>query len=407
MKKFLLKFIKRFLLILGLLAGLLLLYILFNLNLFHRTRPPGREQLKSYLLHTDSLDPLHFVADKFETHDIVFIGEIHKRKQDLDFLKALIPFLYKEKGIKIIGWEFGAAAYQREADSIVTASTLDRKKAIALMRNSNCFWAYEDYLDIFRVIWDCNRAIAQDSNKIRFLQLNGVYVPRRFDSPDPAIRLAERTTASFDVMAPGIVEKEVIALHKKILIYCGIHHALTHFKTPKFLFLKDNDLRAGQHLYTQYPDKIFDIDLLAPFPPRWTAFRALTHQQEGSYVFPFDAVFNQLYDSIRHPFAVNSRDPVLGRLKDYNSFYAFDRITGVPLSEFCDGIIMLAPFDQIKAVDSIPDWVTSSGELEAVKHVLPIEDTGKIKTRSDLFSYINSAQNLEAIRQFHRIRKFW
>ena len=109
MKKILRKLLKWILIFFGSIIGLLLLYILFNLNIFHITKPLSKSEIQTYISQVDSSSTFQYVAEKFDTHSVVFLGELHKRKQDLDFFKKLIPYLYQTKGIKIIGWEFGAA----------------------------------------------------------------------------------------------------------------------------------------------------------------------------------------------------------------------------------------------------------------------------------------------------------
>ena len=387
-------------------SSLLLLYILFNLNLFHKTKALSKSAIQPYLQYVENSDPFKFVADKFDDHSVVFIGELHKRKQDLEFFNNLIPYLYRTKNITVIGWEFGAAEYQKETDSIVTASEFDRKKAIAVMRNSNYYWCYEEYLEIFKTIWQVNKGISQPGEKIKFLQLNKQYVPKLWNSPNKNIRLKARKT-SFDNILPGIVEKEVLQKNKKVLIYCGWEHSLTKFQTPKFFFLKEKEGRAGERLFEKYPGNVFQICLLAPFPPRWWMYKALTNSKDIKWVYPFEAVFNQLYDTLKRPFAVNAGNPAFAILKDYNSFYAFDKSNGVKLKDFCDGCIMLNSFDEIEPVNVIPDWVTTAEELDEVKRVLPDADVRQIKTIPDLMNYINPNGGLNAIRDLHNLKRFW
>ena len=408
MRKILRKAIKTALLFVAIVAGLLLLYILFNLNLFHRTKSLSQNEIKAYVqqIDTGSSDLLKFVADKFDNHSVVFLGELHKRKQDLEFFSNLIPYLYRTKNINIIGWEFGAAEYQKDADSVVTASGFDRKKAIAIMRNSKYYWCYEEYLDIFKTIWQINKNILQADEKIRFLQLDKPYIPKRWDSQNQSIRLEERKK-SFDNILPDIVEKEVMQKNKKILIYCGWEHSLTKFKTPKFFFIKEKERRAGERLFNKYPNIVCQLWLVAPFPPRWWMYKELTNSEDLKYVYPFEAVFNQLYDTLKRPFAVNSNNPAFANARDYNSFYAFDKFNGIRLRDFCDGCIMLNAFDKIEPVKLIPDWVTTEEELNEMKQVLPDSDAKNIKTIQDLTNYINPTGNINEIKNFHSLKKFW
>ena len=386
--------------------SLLLAYILFNLNIFHTNLVLSKPEINTYSSHIDTSSVLQFVAEKFDKHDVVFLGEFHKRKQDLVFFKTLIPYLCKTKGIKTIGWEFGAANYQKDADSIVTAAEFDRAKSIAIMRNSNYCWCYEDYLVIFKAIWQLNKTIPQDSDKVRFLQLNKPYVPKRWDSSIDTVRLNERKIR-FDNILPDIVKREVIQKNKKILIYCGWEHSLTRFQTAKFFFLKDNEGRAGERLLHEYPQKICQLWLIAPFPPRWWFYKQITNSKDIKFVYPFQGISNQLYDRLKRPFAIDADNPLFSGLRDYDSFYAFDKLNGIKFKDFCDGAIMLAPFDEIEPVDIIKDWVTTQKELNEVKNILPDKDAREINTIDGLMNFINPALDQNEIREIHQLKKFW
>jgi hypothetical protein len=410
-RKVLKKILLAVLFIVGIPAILLLLYVLFNLNLFHKTKKLATTELNSLVQNIDSVesDPFRFVADKFNDHSVVFIGEMHRRKQDLDFLARLIPYLYKTKKINVIGWEFGAQEFQKDADSVVTASDFDRKKAIAIMRKSKYNWPWEEYLNIFKTIWETNKAISDSNEKIRFLQLDEPFIPRIAYSNDANTRKAAK---SIDSELPGIVEREVLSKNKKVLIYCGLHHSHTKFKTPKAFFLKDKG-RAGQCLYEKYPDKLFQIDLLSPFPQRWTLYYGLRnnygfrHQDVTKWVYPFEGVFNQIYDTLKRPFALSSNNSYFSNFRDYNSFYAFDKWGGVKLKDFCDGCIMLESFDKTESVQFISDWVTTEEELNEVKNILVEEDAKRITTIQDLIKYLNPNGGINDIKKFHDLKKFW
>jgi hypothetical protein len=411
-RKVLKKILLAVLFIVGIPVVLLLLYVLFNLNLFHKTKKLTATHLNSLVERIDPVqsDPFRFVAEKFDNHSIVFLGEMHRRKQDLEFFAQLIPYLYQTKKINVIGWEFGAQEFQKDADSIVSAGEFDRKKAIAIMRRSMYNWPWEEYLNIFKRIWETNKTITDTNEKIRFLQLNEPFIPKIAFSKDPITR--NMAVKSIDSELPGIVEREVLLKNKKALIYCGLNHSLTKFETPKFFFLRDNG-RAGQALHAKYPNKLFQIDLLSPFPDRWTIYYALqhnygfTHQEVSKYVYPFEGIFNQIYDTLKRPFAINSNDVHFSNIKDYNSFYAFDKWGGVELKDFCDGCIMLESFDKTEPVHFVNDWVTTEEELNEVKNSLTEEDAKNIKTITDLINYLNPDAAIKNMRQFHDLKKFW
>jgi hypothetical protein len=385
-------------------VGVVGLYLLFNLLAFHKPRKLDSRELDRYVaaVNDSSSDPFRFVADKFDTHSIVFLGELHKREQDLHFFGELIGYLYREKHLRIIGWEFGSAIDQKDADSVVNAPTFDRRKAIGILRNNLFDWCYEEYLKIFKEIWKINRETPNDGDKIRFLQLNNPYVPRKLFSRVDSIRRQD-LKSTFDNFFPGIVENEVIKKGQKILIYCGLHHSLTKFHTPKLFFLKDHG-RGGQYLYGKYPNQVYQIALLMPFPSRWAL---LSGSATRGSVYPFDGVFNQMYDSLKRPFAVGSNNPVFANIRDYNSFYEFDSWRGVKLSDFCDGVIMTASFDSIRTVHAIKDWVVDEKELQEVKDKLPESDASQIKTINDLYRYIDTGASINSIKMMHDLKPFY
>lgn len=160
-------------------------------------------------------------------------------------------------------------------------------------------------------------------------------------------------------------------------------------------------------MFNKYPDKVCQLWLVAPFPQRWWMYKEITKSKDIQFVYPFEGVFNQLYDSLKKPFAVNSSNPIFSDVKDYNSFYAFDKFNGIKLKDFCDGAIMLAPFDKIEPVRVISNWVTNQKELDEVKNILPNADAKQIITFQDLMNYIAPTKGQEAIKKPHDLKKIW
>ena len=53
--------------------------------------------------------PMHaadYVVSKFDEHDVVFLGEVHRVKHDVEFVRDLIPHLHAH-GVYYLGTEFG------------------------------------------------------------------------------------------------------------------------------------------------------------------------------------------------------------------------------------------------------------------------------------------------------------
>ena len=60
--------------------------------------PALLDQLRRYL-GENHYTPEEYILSKFEDHDVVFIGEEHRGKHDVEFIHRLIPLLH-ERGIQ-------------------------------------------------------------------------------------------------------------------------------------------------------------------------------------------------------------------------------------------------------------------------------------------------------------------
>jgi len=139
------KLIKKVLKISGLILALLIFllgaYGVFNTPFARKYKPLTDTDLTQFseYLGTHTSDPREFVSEQFRTHDVVLIGEMHRRLQDVEFVKNIIPYVHERNHVTVIGWEFGASDFQGEVDSIVNAARFDEKKAICIMRRTNWF----------------------------------------------------------------------------------------------------------------------------------------------------------------------------------------------------------------------------------------------------------------------------
>lgn len=378
------------------------------MNFIHGYKKLNEGETKYYLEKIDSVksNPYNFISEKFDSNNVVFVGEIHFRKQDPLFVGKLIAHLYATKKIKYFGWEFGAHEFQQLADSIVNAKEFDRGKAIFIMRNSYFAWNFEEYLQIFKTIWEINNKCINVNDRIKFLQLNSVYSEKNLKSQDTSIR-NKYYRSMFDLVLPSIIDTAIMAKNEKILIYCGLHHAFTKFKTPLFLFLKPNGgLRAGENLLQKYPGRIYMTALSSAVPGKWTLLNNMFNR-EFDFVYPFSAVFNQLYEKYQQPFAVDANNSVFGEVKDYKSWYAFDKFNGLRLKEFCDGYIVLNSFEEVEPVELVNDWVNNEIELNEIKDNMPFEKANTIKNITKLDSIIAKETGRNSIKEWHQIKKPW
>ncbi len=132
-----------------------------------------KQELVQYL-KTHWKTPEEYVVEKFSNYNIVFIGEYHRIKHDVELIHKLIPYLYKA-GVYNLGIEFGAYEYQNKVDLLLTADKYNEDLARWLMFKFASFWGYKEYMDIYRKAWELNKSLPKNSPKFRVVNLN--YIP--------------------------------------------------------------------------------------------------------------------------------------------------------------------------------------------------------------------------------------
>jgi hypothetical protein len=400
--------------IVGTVLGLGLLfivgYIILNMPFGAKYKNVSDSMLKACIdyLDTHISDPLPFVSQKFKTHDVILVGEIHRRKQDVELVKSLIPYLYEKNGITVFAWQFGASDFQGEVDALVNASEFDERKAIQLMRRWTYFWNYQEYLDIYRVIWRLNREIPAGREKIRFLQLGSDYIERKFHSSNKSVRTQERKRYIYSKKMAEIIEREVLLKGKKALWYSGIHHAFTRYRQPRFFFRHrtGEKRRGGNVLYDKYPDSIYLIALHLPVASRGSMFKAdvMPLPFLSTFYYPFGSVIDQVYNHRKHPFAFDTGSSPFGKLKDNYSYYSVDHWGGIRLMDFCDGYIVPCSFEEAEPVTAIESWITSQDELEEVKNTLLPSHADRIQNISDFLKSLDGDKT-DIFKSQHNMNK--
>lgn len=120
------------------------------------------------------MGPSQYLISKFQRYDLVLLGEDHAIKDHLDFVKDLIPGLY-ENGVTNLCMEFGAFEMQNKLDSLMNAEEYNEQLARDMMFYYNVGWAYKEYTDIYRKVWEFNKTLPADKKKFRIVNLSYQY----------------------------------------------------------------------------------------------------------------------------------------------------------------------------------------------------------------------------------------
>ena len=99
------------------------------------------------------MEPKEYIVSLFDSGaDIVLLAEDHGVRENLEFVRSLLPELYRH-GVYMLGMEFGASEDQEVLDSLLTAPEYDERLARELMYRYNCAWAIKEYTDLYHAAW--------------------------------------------------------------------------------------------------------------------------------------------------------------------------------------------------------------------------------------------------------------
>lgn len=318
-------------------------------------------------------NPNDYVIDKFKTHDIIFVGENHYIKEQVEFIKNLIPELYKN-GIYNLGTEFIRYSDTELMNKLITDSTYNEEHIKEITFNSLWHWGYKEYLDIYKEAWKLNQSLPKDAPKFKIFgieeDMDWSYVKSDEDRNNPEImEKVFKSSWQFEEdegLSAYAIQKKVLDKNEKAVIHCGIHHAFTSYYQPNFNSVKKtfggkyNKERMGNLIKNKIGNKTMTIFLHGP----WYSETGYDKQ-----VLPVDGILDSLFSKNENfkylPFGADTKDTPLGNLTGKTSVYKY----GYPnftLKDFCDGYIFLKPILDYKPVTVISNFITPK-KVEFIK----------------------------------------
>jgi hypothetical protein len=323
------------------------------------------DPLRKYLADNRS-SPEEYILSKFDDHDIVFVGEHHRIKHDVEFIHRLIPLLHA-RGVYNLGVEFANHEDQGLIDSLVASDAYDESIANRILFNHSVMWGYQEYADIFRAAWRLNRGLPAGARPFRVVGLNErtdwSHVRSVEDLHNEEVMAKVWPGGPGDEFMAETVLREFVERHEKALIYCGLHHAFTQFKQPKVLRSDGTvaeffDRRLGHLVFDRIGERAMTIAMHASWPGRRSA---------GPLVYPVDGVIDALMktvDPAHRKVGFDTRGTPFGLLKGETTSYGYG-LEEFTLGDFCDGYVFQAPFSQSANVRLIPAFINRGNVDEA------------------------------------------
>lgn len=370
--------------------SLIISLIFFAVNAQPKRAQPKQVDLVRYLKsHWQS--PERYVISKFRSHDIVFLGEYHRIKHDVELVHQLIPRLYKAR-VYNLGIEFGVYEHQDKVDRLITAKTYDENLARWLMFQHFSAWGYKEYEDIYRIAWQLNRSLPKSARKFRVVNLGyRAYWPARQEVMTPADWDKVWWKGDPDKHMADVIIKEFVDKRQKALIYSGNHHAFTRYHQPIYDYENKkldgfNTTRMGNLVYKKIGDRAFNISLHRPWSSS-TNYNADTRPVQGL----IDSVMQQLGNR-RVGFDVKGSP--FGLITDTESYYSLG-YANFTLDKYCDGYIFQKAFADYEGVTVDPLFVTDENFAEAMAYSPNPVFRKRAKTAAEVMAAISRAADIK------------
>jgi len=346
-------------------AGLVL--VLNPLQLFNRNpgaprRPvpdPGKASTLLQFAESGWRSPEDYVLGAFAHHDVVFLGEFFKIRQNLQLVQGLIPRLYAA-GVRNLGIEYALSDDQGAIDSLLTAPAWDEGRARAITFHWLVTWGYQEYIDLYRAAWQVNGTRAAGARPFRIVGLNVFQdwesLREQKDLHNPAVVAKIFANGVPDAHIADVIDREFTRTGEKALVFCGTQHIFTRYRSRAYeknaaeMKLAETR-RAGNIVYQRIGGRVFSISLHAPWPDA-TRKTGLAYPVEGAV----DALIDALPPDKRSAGWDTAGTP-LGALPLARSSYAEDGPGGT-LADLFDGYVVQGPIAAYEMVTPIPGFIT-------------------------------------------------
>jgi hypothetical protein len=166
-------------------------------------------------------DAIPAILEAFEHYPIVALGENHRHQQIHDFIVSLVTASNFPDRVNDIVVEFGAARYQGLMDSYIAGEAVPPDQLCKVWRDTVniLVWDAPVYRRFFETVRGVNQRLPQP-RRLRVLHGDPDFDWRQVHTRQQWERIARQR----DAHAAEVVEKEVLARHRRALLIFGGGH---------------------------------------------------------------------------------------------------------------------------------------------------------------------------------------
>lgn len=303
--------------------------------------------------------PAEYIASKFATHDVVWLGESHRIKHDPLLVQQLVPVVYKQ-GVRGLATEFARKEDQPLIDSLLRLDEYDESIAKEVTFRHFVHWRYQEYVDIYKAVWEFNQTLPDTAEPFWVYGLNcsadWSLVETQEDRSNREVMLEVWGGCGEEDWAEVILEQ--VEQGDKLLAYSGIHHAFTQYLQPRVRpegdtaeFVEFVQDRAARYVYEAIGDRVMTVFLHAP----WYGPGGYEDWPYPPAAGKVDSVMG-LLGSEHYPVGFDVDIGPFRELRVPHTLYAkgYEDFT---LGQYCDGYIFQRPFAEYEAVTPIADFI--------------------------------------------------
>lgn len=318
-------------------------------------------ELVSYM-ESNWQSPTEYVTGKFDDHNVVFLGEHHRVRHEVEFVQDLIPVLH-EAGVFNLGIEFGSADSQDVVDSLLVADSYSDVAVRKLMFDHKVHLGYKEYLGLYRAAWGLNNSLGAEEKKFRIIHLD--YSPDfSFVQKNMTDELRGKVwyKGEPDRHMAGVVEREVVAKGEKALVYCGRNHSFTKYHQPVFDHsLKQVKWKINNRLGNLVYEKIGEAACTVLLHSPWYGV-----DSRKAY-YPVGGTIDRVMLELGNRSAgFDTHETPFGALDGDQSIYC----QGYPdfnLATICDGYVFLKPIVEFEGCTLDLEFITDENFDEAMR----------------------------------------
>jgi len=302
--------------------------------------------------------PQDYVVSAFASHDLVFLGEFFKIRQNVELVQGLLPRLYAA-GVRNLGIEYALSDDQKDIDALVTGPAWVEAKARAITFDWLVTWGYQEYIDLYKAAWQLNHGLPAGAKPFRVVGLNvrqyWEFLKSNKDLGDPQIVAKIFAHGVPDAHMAEVIDREFLQKGEKALVYCGTQHIFTRYRSREYeknaADMKLPEIRrAGNLIHDKIRARAFCISLHAPWPDK---------KQRNGLAYPAEGVIDALITALpadKRNAGWDTSGTPLGALPVRTGSYP-EGAAGMTLADLFDGYIIQGPIAEYTTVTPIKDFV--------------------------------------------------